>query len=519
MKLFLDRNKTLLPRIDTIYFLVRALTFVGLVWFMAVGEKYRAEPLLWLIISTTYLAHLTIFGLAIRKRFDLKTAYLSSIIYDLFFIPLYILSTGGEESSFFLLYYLTVSVASYLLNVWIAGGIACVITAVYLFIIRSEMTVANSFDLSIRLGLLWALYLGIVYVSDFLRKSEIRLIKLFDTLNMRTQELERSQAQLEMIYENTRILAAILDTDGVVREVMRIMSSTLQYQTCGVIFRDKWGHFYYRARAVEGKQNFHLKAIEIGESDLVGRVAHQHEPIRMKDVSDRDDYVPLSEHTRAAMVVPMTSHGHTNGLLLAENDTADQFKERDVQFLSIVARSAALALENAELHKRMEELTIIDELTETFNYRYFIQKLQEEKKRAMRYDLPVSLIMVDIDWFKKLNDSYGHEVGNIVLKELSRIIKKCIRDVDIFARYGGEEFVIILPQTPLSEASAIGERIRETVEKTIFDGGSAGKLKITVSVGVSSFPENGKSQEDLVSVADQALYRAKGSGKNLVCTI
>ncbi len=127
--------------------------------------------------------------------------------------------------------------------------------------------------------------------------------------------------------------------------------------------------------------------------------------------------------------------------------------DREEQFLSILARSTALALENAELHKRTEELTIIDELTETYNYRYFIQKLQEEKKRALRYDLPVSLIMVDIDWFKKLNDTYGHEIGNVVLKDLSRIIKRCIRDVDIFARYGGEEFVIILPQTASVEAT------------------------------------------------------------------
>lgn len=127
--------------------------------------------------------------------------------------------------------------------------------------------------------------------------------------------------------------------------------------------------------------------------------------------------------------------------------------------------------------------------------------------------------MVDIDWFKKLNDTYGHEIGNIVLKELSRIIKRCIRDVDIFARYGGEEFVVILPQTAAGEASLIGERIREQVEGTVIDAGTAGRLKITVSVGVSSFPENGRSQEELVSVADQALYRAKGSGKNSVCTL
>ena len=187
--------------------------------------------------------------------------------------------------------------------------------------------------------------------------------------------------------------------------------------------------------------------------------------------------------------------------------------------VSVVARSAALALENAQLHRKTEELTVIDELTETYNYRYFIQKLEEEKRRALRYHLPLSLVMVDIDWFKKLNDTYGHEAGNVVLARLSAVIKRCIRDVDIFARYGGEEFAIILPQTALNEASRIGERIRHQVERTIIDAGRAGRIRITVSVGVSSFPENGKSEEELVSVADQALYRAKGEGRNLVCVI
>ena len=173
-------------------------------------------------------------------------------------------------------------------------------------------------------------------------------------------------------------------------------------------------------------------------------------------------------------------------------------------------------METAQLHKRTEELTVIDELTETYNYRYFVQKLEEEKRRAIRYDQPLSLIMVDIDWFKKLNDSYGHEVGNMVLKELSGIVKLCIRDVDIFTRYGGEEFAIILPQTPLKEASVIGERIREHVEKKVFDAGKLGKLRITVSVGARSYPENGKAEEELLAVTDQALYRAKGEGRNLV---
>jgi diguanylate cyclase (GGDEF)-like protein len=519
MKLFLDRHKTLLPRVDVIYFLMRILALVGLVWFSVDGGHQDGDTRLLILLTATYCLHMAIFLAAIKNRFDLKLAYFSAILYDLLFIPVFVMFTGGINSSFFLLYYMTVTVSAYILVFWFSMTITALATASYLICIWPEITIDGIFDVSMRIGLMWSVFLGISYVSDFLRRSETRLMKLFDTLNQRTSELEKSHSQLEMIYENTRILAAILDNDGVIREVMRIMSLTLHYETCGVILKDKFGNFYFRARLVEGTKNFQLKALDVRPTDLIRKVSQMHEAVRIKDMLEREDYDSLMSKARSVMLVPMTSHNQTQGLLLAESGVPDSYSERDLQAITIVARSAALALENSDLHKQMEEMTIIDELTETYNYRYFVQKLQDEKKRALRYGSAVSIIMVDIDWFKKLNDTYGHEVGNIVLKELSRAIKKCIRDVDIFARYGGEEFVIILPQTPQVEAAHIGERIRDLVEHTVVDAGKSGKLKITVSVGVSSFPENGRSQEELVSVADQALYQAKGSGKNLVCTI
>jgi diguanylate cyclase (GGDEF)-like protein len=300
---------------------------------------------------------------------------------------------------------------------------------------------------------------------------------------------------------------------------VRIVGELLRYSNFGIIFRDQRQQLVYRARSVDGQVRYQLKAIDAESMSLVQKVCDVGEPIRVKDIRGRHTFQPLSESTRSVMVVPMSAHGAVNGALTVESSFIDAFTEHDLQMLSIVARSGALALENAELHKRTEELTIIDALTETYNYRYFVRKLQEEKRRAARYNLPLSLIMVDIDWFKKLNDTYGHEAGNVVLKALAGVINGCIRDVDIFARYGGEEFAIILPQTPLREAKTIGERIRERVELTVIDTGSTGKLRITVSVGVSSFPENGRSQEDLVTVTDQALYRAKGEGRNHVCVI
>lgn len=522
MKLFLDRHKTLLPRVDIIYLFTRVMVLTSICWFAFFGSLPPDDRYIFYIVLGTFAGHLVMFSVAMKGKFDIKLAYFSAIIYDIFLIPLLVLYTatyGGAHSPFYALVFITVSVAAYVLTFWFSLVATFVVTLVYFLSIYGNLTGEHLFDVSMRVAFIWVYYFAILYASDYMRRSEKRLLKLFNTLNQRTSELEKSQAHLEMIYENTRILASILEPDSVVKEVMRIMGSILQYKAYSVIFKDKWGNFYYRARFQAGQNNFHLKAIDISRMELVRRVAEMGETITVKDISSRKDVRPLDKNSRSLMIVPLTSHAHTNGLLTAESDEIDHFGERDLQMLSVVARSAALALENSELHKKTEELTIIDELTETYNYRYFVQKLQEEKRRASRYDLPLSLIMVDIDWFKKLNDTYGHEIGNFVLRRLSGIIQRCIRDVDIFARYGGEEFAIILPQTHREEAAVIGERIREQVEKEIFEARQYGKLKVTVSVGVSSFPENGKSQEELVSVADQALYQAKGEGKNAVCVI
>ncbi len=517
MKLFLDRNKTLLPRVDAVYAMTRLAIFLVVVAYVADEYLQGKESFTLTIASIAYLAQLGIFLWALKGGFDLKLAYFSAICFDLVFIPLFIFYSGHEQSSMFVPYYLTAAVAAYVLTIPFATVVTVLITATYSWFWFAALRSDDLFGFIMRIGMLWVIFAVITYVSDHLRRSETRLVKLFDTLNMRTAELEKSQAQLEMIYENTRTMAGILDADAVVREVLRIMSTTLGYPHCGVVFVHQSGEYYWTARFTGGHANHHPKAIPHERSDLIRKVAALGEPVRHKDIVSRADYLPLNPSARSIIIVPMLSHGHCHGVLVAEAEVVDRFKERDVQQLTIVSRSAAMALETAQLHKQTAELTIIDELTETYNYRYFVQKLQEEKKRALRYKLPLSIIMVDIDWFKKLNDSYGHETGNSVLRELSRVIKGCIRDVDIFCRYGGEEFIVILPQTPQSEAAVLGERIRSAVEQTIIDPGTAGKVKVTVSVGISSYPENGKSQEDLVSIADQALYRAKESGKNLVC--
>ncbi len=521
MKIFQDKGKTLLPRVDSIFLLSRLLIVVGTIWVFFIDSLGDHQRLVLEILTGSFVLQLFILSYVIRKRtYDLKNAYLSILLFDSIFVSILIHFSGGYHSDFFLFYYLIVAFSSYIFVFRISMIANSAITVVYVLLAYESFESGHLVGLTLRVGLMWFLSLTIAFVSDYIRRSEVRLLKLFDTLNLRTAELEKSQAHLEMIYENTRVLAGILDVDGVTEEVMRILGEILAYPACGLLLSGPGGNLIYRGRNISGQLNFHLKAADGEKSELIRRVVDQGEAVTIVDISGRRDYQPLRSMSKAVMLVPMIAHGKNLGVLTAESPEAGSFTEKDEAMLAVLARSAAMALDNAMLHRKMEELTMTDELTGIYNYRHFTQKLKEEQRRAARYDQPLSMIMLDIDWFKRFNDSYGHEVGNLVLKGITESVKQCIRDVDIFARYGGEEFVVLLPQTPKAEAAIIGERIRTKIEEaTFFGGDNIPDLKVTVSIGVTSYPENGKPYDELLTLADQALYRAKGAGKNLVCVI
>lgn len=521
MKIFQDKGKTLLPRVDSIFLLSRFLILLGAVWMFFTSELTSGDALLLGTLIVAFIVQLAISAYLIKVvQLDLKKAYLSVILFDLILVSVLVKLTGGFESDMFLFYYLIAAFTSYILVFRFAMIVTALISAAYFMIIYDGLYTSEIAVLVTRVGIMWFLSLAVAFVSDYVRRSEHRLLKLFDTLNQRTAELEKTQANLEMIYENSRVLTGILDVNGVTKEVMRIIGELLAYPASALLLTGPGGNLIYRGRNISGHSNFHLKAADGDRNELIKRVAQQSEPVTVVDVTGRKDYQPMRPSTKAVLLVPMIAHGKIIGVLLAESPKQGFFTNKDEKMVSVVARSAAMAIDNAMLHRKMEELTITDELTGIYNYRYFTQKLKEEQRRAERYSSPLSLIMLDVDWFKKFNDTYGHEVGNIVLKGITGVIKKCIRDVDILARYGGEEFVVLLPQTPKVEVSRIGERIRQQIEEASFGGGNdLPELKVTVSIGVTSFPENAKPYDELLSTADKALYKAKDAGKNLVCVI
>jgi diguanylate cyclase (GGDEF)-like protein len=176
-----------------------------------------------------------------------------------------------------------------------------------------------------------------------------------------------------------------------------------------------------------------------------------------------------------------------------------------------------LAIEYALLYERARQMAITDRLTSLYNFGYFLERLKEERLRAERYHRLLSLVILDIDHFKKYNDSNGHPAGNEVLKKIATILKQEAREVDIVARYGGEEMVIVLPETSRRRATELAERIRQRINETMFERMQSQPLgKITISAGVATFPVDASNEEDLVKKADSSLYVAKSQGRNRV---
>ncbi len=210
------------------------------------------------------------------------------------------------------------------------------------------------------------------------------------------------------------------------------------------------------------------------------------------------------------IIAPLTAKDQVIGmLLLGKKLSGEEFIQGEKDFLATLASLSALAFRNA----RHYEQAITDDMTKLYLKRYFQLRLEDEIKRATRYHSKITLIMMDIDLFKKINDTYGHVPGDKVLMRVAEEIRENFRDVDITARYGGEEFAVIMPEVSKNHALIAAERLRKNIEDISFQM-KRKKVKITISIGLAEFPEDGESPIQLVEAADGALYRAKENGRN-----
>lgn len=243
---------------------------------------------------------------------------------------------------------------------------------------------------------------------------------------------------------------------------------------------------------------------------IAGRVYMTARPMIVNNIQDDDFFIESeTSFVKSIACIPMVVYNDVIGVINVTNKREERdFSDEDLQMLKAVADQAAVAVNKAQLW----DMAVTDSLTGLYVRRYFMAKLQEEIRRADRYNRVISIVMADLDRFKNINDTYGHDAGDRVLQTIGKFFQNNIREVDMLARYGGEEFVMMIPEADQEAAYSLSERLRHNFSKIKFDN----LPQITISLGIATYPFDGTELEDLIKKADAAMYAAKQAGRNKV---
>ncbi len=358
-----------------------------------------------------------------------------------------------------------------------------------------------------------------VAVGDFSKRI---IVESGDEIGMLADSFNQMTGNVELLYNVSMAMNFINDSDKLLNLILDKAIKALHAERGSLMLLDDQTD-ELMLKVVRGLGEEPLKkrvTLKIGEG-IAGMVVQTGKPLMVNEgyldprFKSFDFAVEREKRVKSMICVPLMIEDKAFGVINIVNKPGDSspFEEQDQKLLQALASQAAVAINNAKLY----ELAITDGLTKLYIHRYFQARLDEEIIRSRRYSQEFSIALFDIDHFKNFNDTYGHQQGDIVLREMAGIVKHTIRDnIDIAARYGGEEFVIILPETQLNGAAVFAERLRKNVEIHKFPGQDE-PLHVTISIGCSSYPASSEEKVQLVKKADDALYRAKEEGRNTVC--
>ena len=354
---------------------------------------------------------------------------------------------------------------------------------------------------------------------NFFSNETVDLLTLFSTQasiaieNARLHSLEqRRAAQLETINALAKQTASVLDLKELLPKVCALVLESFPVDQVAVLLKE--GDLLV-VSAQQGQLTPLLAEgalLPVG-SGLAARAMATGKTVVENDVRKVSGYVAGYSETVSEMCLPLIAADQTLGVLALESASAGAFHAADVRALESVADICAIAIQNAHYFEQARRMAFVDGLTGVYNRRYFEQRILEELERAARYAGGLAVLMLDIDHFKKVNDEFGHLLGDEVLRQLSTILTQQLRKVDVVCRYGGEEFSILVPQTTGEHALGVAEKLRKVIEGWNFPGVPR---PVTVSIGVADFPANGATRDELVKAADAALYAAKQAGRNRV---
>ncbi len=327
----------------------------------------------------------------------------------------------------------------------------------------------------------------LAFINKFLTRASETLVP--------TEILEKAREDLNLLMPLRLLHAAIWRTDP---ETEELQAEIFVSKTIDKEIKDEWINFLME------------KAATISESQISDYT------VRLLDIDESQLLPPSAPAQGRVIIMPMSTGGESFGCVAMLTAKPVMLGRDQVDILHAVVKHLGLALKNALAFNEIKNQAEYDGLTRLHNRKHFDIRLIEELKRHQRYNHNMSLLLMDIDHFKRINDTLGHQAGDTVLKELGALLLNTLRTTDYAARYGGEEFIVILPQTDAVKAWALAERLRLQISRTHF-GGKDNPIKVTASMGISSLrPGALKPTADLVRDADKALYTAKASGRNMV---
>lgn len=349
--------------------------------------------------------------------------------------------------------------------------------------------------------------------------SSINMCLLYVKRNEEKEELSRTFRNLSMLYNISRAMTHISDLKQLLGYILE-QAIALAGARKGSIMLYSQEQDQLEIHVIEGLENKEAqRQINTGElacstfrpgEGVCGRVFSTGQALVVNDINEATQFVKAAgSYVESIACIPMKVHGECIGVINVTNkkDNAP-FADQDVSLLTAIADQAAVAINKAQLW----ELSVTDSLTGLHIRRYLLARLNDELLRSRRFGHSLSVVLCDIDFFKRVNDQHGHDTGDRVLKEVARVLQASARSIDHVARYGGEEFVFLLVETDKGAALAAADRLRREVESLALPD----LPRVTLSLGVASFPDDGDDIENLIHKADLALYHAKQAGRNQV---
>jgi diguanylate cyclase (GGDEF)-like protein len=341
--------------------------------------------------------------------------------------------------------------------------------------------------------------------------------------------VERTLARRALVAENLR-----LRDERAILEACKSLTPCLEPEDVYAValdlflraLRRRAGLVLYHRSSIPTSDGVQLRGLSEEQESCLRALLGRHKPLDLDGFAEgvRLARGPVHDALREAgvaarelFVLPARGQETERGVFFAL-DEGRPFDPQEVELAGLVIGHTSVSLRNAERYHRARERAFVDDVTEIYNARYLLEAMDREIRRAERYGSELSVLFLDLDRFKLVNDRHGHLVGSEALRQLSRLLAQCVRQVDTLARYGGDEFTILLVDTGEQAGLEVAERIRRSVARHPFEAGPGQALPLTCSVGVATHPLHGRTREVLLDAADKAMYRAKSLGRNRVCS-